>query len=115
VKLANLLHEMTCCFSPRTKAPSKSNNRSAALAHFERAITIGTQIMSRVPPGTAPEKTRWRQQLGDWHTELSYEDVSVAQIVEDMNRFFPRPLRVPDPALATRLLSGTDADTLGPM
>jgi transmembrane sensor len=43
------------------------------------------------------------QAVAEWreHT-VSYENVPIAQIVADMNRFYPRPLRVPDPALATR-------------
>lgn len=33
---------------------------------------------------------------------MSYEDASLAEVVEDLNRFFARPVRVDDPALAAR-------------
>lgn len=43
------------------------------------------------------------QSVAEWRLRtVSYEDTSVAEVVADLNRFFPRPVEVKDPALAAR-------------
>ncbi|MBQ1542231.1 hypothetical protein C5708_11395 [Caulobacter sp. CCUG 60055] len=43
------------------------------------------------------------QSVAEWRLRtVSYEDASLAEVVEDLNRFFARPVRVDDPALAAR-------------
>jgi transmembrane sensor len=51
-----------------------------------------------------PDTTRVPvQNVAEWRLRiLGYEDSSVAAVVEDLNRFYERPIEVADPALAQR-------------
>ena len=43
------------------------------------------------------------QSVAEWRLRtVAYEDVTVAEVVEDLNRFFTRPIEIADPALARR-------------
>lgn len=43
------------------------------------------------------------QSIAEWRLRaVSYEDVSVGEVVTDLNRYFPRPIEIADPALARR-------------
>jgi transmembrane sensor len=76
--------------------PQAGHTLVAHLTQGERVslggASPGAVQIERIPVQAVAE---WRE-----HT-VSYEDVPVAQIVADMNRFFARPLQV-DPALANR-------------
>lgn len=43
------------------------------------------------------------QSVAEWRLRtVAYEDATVAEVVEDLNRFFPQPIAIQDPALAAR-------------
>jgi transmembrane sensor len=43
------------------------------------------------------------QSVAEWRLRtVSYEDASVSEVVEDLNRFFERPIEIADPILAQR-------------
>jgi transmembrane sensor len=43
------------------------------------------------------------QTVAEWRRRtVTYEDASIAEVVTDLNRFFPRPIEIADPALAKR-------------
>jgi transmembrane sensor len=43
------------------------------------------------------------QTVAEWRRRtVTYEDASIADVVTDLNRFFPRPIEIADPALAKR-------------
>ncbi len=58
---------------------------------------------ARGAPATAIVKPVAVQSVAEWRVRtVSYEDASVAEVVEDLNRFFPEPIAGVDPALAAR-------------
>jgi transmembrane sensor len=63
----------------------------------------GQKIVLAESPPRAEVQRIAPQAVAEWreHT-VSYEDVPIAQVVEDMNRLFARPLQVADAALAGR-------------
>lgn len=43
------------------------------------------------------------QTVAEWRRRtVTYEDASIAEVVTDLNRFFPQPIKIADPALARR-------------
>jgi tetratricopeptide (TPR) repeat protein len=56
------------------------SNPNAALAHFQRAVTIRTQIMLNVVPGTDPEEILCRRQLGYSHAELGRQQLHMRSL-----------------------------------
>jgi transmembrane sensor len=56
----------------------------------------GTSWTAEVRSVQVPAMASWRQQT------VSYEDVPVADVVEDLNRYFARRLEIADPAVAAR-------------
>jgi transmembrane sensor len=65
----------------------------ARLSQGER-LSLGTGAAGKIERIASQEVAEWREH------RVSYEDIQVAQVVADLNRFFPRPLRVLDPTLA---------------
>lgn len=64
---------------------------AAALAGVATAVT---------PELIAPARVaEWRMRV------VTYRDASVSDVVDDLNRFFARPLRIADPELAARRLT----------
>lgn len=70
-----------------------------ALLTAGRRVTLGSdQAQPQTPVQTvaAASVAEWRMRV------VAYEDATVATVVEDLNRFFDRPIEVDDPKLAAR-------------
>jgi transmembrane sensor len=71
-------------------------------------LKAGEKLELRPPahaaePAVAVVKPVPVQSVAEWRTRtLSYEDASVAEVVEDLNRFFPQPIEIEDQTLAAR-------------
>ena len=69
-------------------------------------LTAGQKLQLPVAAdaaGAPKPKTVAVQSVAEWRLRtVSYEDASVADVVADLNRFFPRPVEVTDTALADR-------------
>jgi transmembrane sensor len=80
-------------------AGSQAGHEVARLTAGDRLVISdlsapgGGPRVEQVPVQTMSE---WRQR------EVSYQDLTVEQVVTDLNRFFERPLEVSDPMLAQR-------------
>ncbi len=79
--------------SVRAVARSQSAPPLAQLTPGEK-ILLGAEAAEKVERVPLRTVAQWREHV------VSYEDVPIAEIVADLNRYFQRPLRVPDPTLA---------------
>lgn len=70
------------------KAGEKLDLRAAA-------PSVGVPV-ARVQPVAVQSVAEWRLRT------VAYEDATVAEVVEDLNRFFPQPIAIQDPALGAR-------------
>lgn len=68
----------------------------ARLPAGQRVRLGSRQAEPTVAPVSVENVAEWRMRV------VSYEDVTVATVVEDLNRFFERPVEVSDPDLAAR-------------
>ena len=65
-----------------------------------RRLRLAADALDATPPKTEIVSP---QSVAEWRLRtVTYRDVTVAEAVEDLNRFFPRAIEVADPALAGR-------------
>ena len=71
----------------------------ASLPAGER-LRLGDAQALAAPPQPTPVAA---QNVAEWRLRiLGYEDASVATVVDDLNRFYERPVEIADPVLARR-------------
>jgi transmembrane sensor len=80
-------------------AGSQAGHEVARLTAGDRMV-----ISDLSAPGDGPRVEHAPvQTMSEWRQrEVSYQDLTVEQVVTDLNRFFERPLEVSDPMLAQR-------------
>lgn len=83
-----------------TATSGPMSGREIARLHAGQKIDLAAATATAEPVKVSATPV---QSVAEWRLRtVSYEDASVAQVVEDLNRFFPRPLEVDDPILAAR-------------
>jgi len=81
----------------QSQAALGANARTVSVVAGQKLVLRSHAPTKRdLEPATPSSIAEWRMRA------ITYEDASIGDIVKDVNRFYPRPLTVTDPALAQR-------------